>query len=186
MLIDPDVNPDLRGFPMYDLKHWHEQNLHHPKQLYRRQQPATRAAPHPVRHPDSPVYAAVMIKQANNPAMKRSTVVTMLKDGATISDIPDRRSDYGFDSVQDLQNGTFFAQKGGSISDAHSVIEINGDWGIVACWGGDPFTTPWYPYYLGTFSTDKDVLQNGKDFSRTTYALRSKHCSRKRVQYNYP
>ena len=67
-------------------------------------------------------------------------------------------------------------QKGGSISDAHSVIEINGDWGIVACWGGDPDTAPWYPYYLETFSPDKNALQNGKDLSRTMVCLRSRHC----------
>jgi hypothetical protein len=35
--------------------------------------------------------------------------------------------------------------------------------GIVACWGGDPVTAPWYPYYLEIFSPDKDVLQSGKD-----------------------
>jgi hypothetical protein len=107
---------------------------------------------------------AIVLSQDDNPAMKRQTIVTMLKDGAAISALHNsRRSGYGFDSISDLHDGTFFAQKGGSISDAHSVIEINGDWGIVACWGGDPVTAPWYPYYLETFSPDKDALQNGKD-----------------------
>ena len=107
---------------------------------------------------------AIVLSQDDNPAMKRQTIINMLKDGAAISALHDnRRSGYGFDSISDLHNSTFFAQKGGSIADAHSVIEINGDWGIVACWGGDPVTAPWYPHYLETFSPDKDALQNGKD-----------------------
>ncbi len=106
---------------------------------------------------------AIVLSPDDNPAMRRETIVKMLKDGAAISAIPGRRSGYGFDSVSDLHNGTFFAQKGGSISDAHSAIEINGEWGLVICWGGDPVTAPWYPYYLETFSPDKDALQNGKD-----------------------
>ena len=60
----------------------------------------------------------------------------MLKHGAAISAIPGLNPVTASTAFRILHNGTFFAQKGGSISDAHSAIEINGEWGLVICWGG--------------------------------------------------
>lgn len=57
---------------MYDLKHWQGQNLHHHKQLYQAAAATGYACVTLTQYgtPDSPVYAAVMIKRANNPEQR--------------------------------------------------------------------------------------------------------------------
>jgi CubicO group peptidase (beta-lactamase class C family) len=106
---------------------------------------------------------AILLSNDDSPALKRETIVTMLENGVQNTKKNGGRSGYGFDGISDLGGGRFYAQKGGSISSAHSVVEINGDWGCVAVWGGNPVTAPWYPNYLEEFSPDKDVLAAGKD-----------------------
>jgi CubicO group peptidase (beta-lactamase class C family) len=76
---------------------------------------------------------AILTSQDDSPALKRSTIVTMFEKGAAIFDPKKgRRSGFGFDAITDEGNGQFFALKGGALTDAHSVIEIGGDWGSVS------------------------------------------------------
>jgi CubicO group peptidase (beta-lactamase class C family) len=106
---------------------------------------------------------AILVSSDDSPALKRQTIVTMFGNGVTNHKMNGGRSGYGFDGISDLGGGSFYAQKGGTLASAHSVVEINGDWACVAVWGGNPVTAPWYPNYLEEFSPDKDVLVSGDD-----------------------
>ena len=83
--------------------------------------------------------AAIILSQHDTPVLKRKTIVSMFEKGAALSK-KGQRSGYGFDTISDEGDGMFFALKGGALTDAHAVIEIDGDWGSVSC-----FTTPMLP-----------------------------------------
>lgn len=74
---------------------------------------------------------AILIDQHDSPVLKRETIVSKFKRGAALSK-EGHRSGYGFDSIIDENNGQFFALKGGALTDAHSAIVIDGDWGSVS------------------------------------------------------
>jgi CubicO group peptidase (beta-lactamase class C family) len=90
---------------------------------------------------------AILISQKDNPAIHRSTLVSMLKAGAQLS-AAGLRAGYGFDDVNNLGNGQFYAQKGGSLGSSASSLQFNKDWGFTMLWGngepGEP-NQPWYP-----------------------------------------
>ncbi len=75
---------------------------------------------------------AIMISQDDSPVLKRKTLVSMFGNGAALSK-KGYRSGYGFDGIVDEGGGLFYALKGGALSDAHAVIDIDGDWGSVSC-----------------------------------------------------
>jgi N-acyl-D-amino-acid deacylase len=97
--------------------------------------------------------AAIVASQEGNPALKWSTILEMLNNGVINEMKYGGRPGYGFDDVSKLDGGGYYTQKGGSLDDAHSIFEVNGDWGLVALWGGDPVAAPWYPYYIETLLT---------------------------------
>jgi CubicO group peptidase (beta-lactamase class C family) len=107
--------------------------------------------------------ATLVANTSDSPALKRSTLVTMLENGILNHHDHGGRSGYGFDDIYKNDDGSYYVQKGGSIDDAHSIFEVNGDWGLVGLWGGDPVSAPWYPFYLEKFTPDKDTLKDGHD-----------------------
>jgi len=106
--------------------------------------------------------AAIVATEDNSSALSSNTIAVMLNKAVTNELTHKGRAGYGFDGVN-LGSGQFYAPKGGSLADSHRIFEVNGDWGLVGVWGGDPVTSPWYPYYLEQFSPQKDALMNEKD-----------------------
>ncbi len=98
---------------------------------------------------------AILIDPADNPALKRTTIVNdMLVPGAAVLAAQealgntDPRSGYGLDGIRNLGGGTFYGQKGGLISNAASILQFNGDWGFAAvfdCPATRPPGVVWYP-----------------------------------------
>jgi len=78
-----------------------------------------------------------MIDQKDNPALKRTTITSMLSDGATLTAAGMGRAGYGFDALVNQGGGNFYAQKGGSLASSGNVLEFNGQWGFALCWGGE-------------------------------------------------
>jgi hypothetical protein len=54
-----------------------------------------------------------MIDQKDNPALKRTTITSMLSDGATLTAAGMGRVGYGFDALVNQGGGNFYGQKGG-------------------------------------------------------------------------
>jgi CubicO group peptidase (beta-lactamase class C family) len=94
---------------------------------------------------------AILISQKDNASLQRATLVKMLTAGARMTAAGNSRAGYGFDWVQNLGNGQFWAQKGGSLGSSASVLQFNGDWGFTMLWGnGQPGqlpNQPWYPNF---------------------------------------
>ena len=97
---------------------------------------------------------AILISQKDNASVTRATLTKMLNAGAAMSAAGNSRAGYGFDSVNALSGGQFYAQKGGSLGSSASVLQFNGDWGFPMLWGnGQPGTSgvaappgpSWYP-----------------------------------------
>ena len=74
---------------------------------------------------------AILISRHDSSVLKRETIIGMFEKGAALSHAG-QLSGYGFDTIVDQGDGKFFAIKGGALSDAHSVIDIDGDWGSVS------------------------------------------------------
>ncbi len=127
---------------------------------------------------------AMMIDPSDTAAMKRSTVADMLKKGAAYQQflatpagaallaagkalVNDGapRAGYGFDGVSNYGNGTFYAQKGGDLTDlCNSVIEFNDDWGFVMCWATPPTAGgTWYPDFPDVMNITKTVSWSATD-----------------------
>jgi CubicO group peptidase (beta-lactamase class C family) len=92
---------------------------------------------------------AILINQHDNPALKRATITGMLSAAARLSAAGYQRAGYGLDSAVDYGGGNFYGQKGGVLVDSASVLQFDGQWGFVLCWGSPaqmPGATPsWYP-----------------------------------------
>ncbi len=74
---------------------------------------------------------AILTTSDDSPVLKRQTIVERFTRGAVLTG-ENHRAGYGFDFIFDEPGGQFKALKGGALSDAHSVIEIDGDWGSVS------------------------------------------------------
>jgi hypothetical protein len=103
---------------------------------------------------------AILISQQDNPALKRSTLVSMLEAGANMADAGFGAA-YGFDWVNNLGGGQFYAQKGGSLGSSSSVLQFNGDCGFTMLWGsGEPGSLPnqsWYPNFPSVMNIAKET-----------------------------
>ncbi|MEP6494618.1 MAG: serine hydrolase [bacterium] len=107
---------------------------------------------------------AILVSKDDNPAMPRHAISAMLQHASTVSAAGGGRAGYGFDGAADLGGDSFYAQKGGSISDAHSVVQFNGDWGYVACWAGEPTVAhDWYPDYNNVMDVAKTAFVSAAD-----------------------
>jgi CubicO group peptidase (beta-lactamase class C family) len=100
--------------------------------------------------PDLARLVAIFIDQQDNPALKRSTITSMLNRAAAVfTQFGNNRAGYGLDQVATQSGGFYYGQKGGEIINAAGVLQFSGDWGFALCFGGPaqiPGTRPvWYP-----------------------------------------
>jgi CubicO group peptidase (beta-lactamase class C family) len=97
---------------------------------------------------------AILISQDDNPATKRSTLVSMLSAAAEESARGDDAG-HGFDHVEDLGKGWFYAHKLGFTASCCGVLQFRRDWGFIMLWGsGRPRQVPnsWYPDFRPVMS----------------------------------
>jgi CubicO group peptidase (beta-lactamase class C family) len=112
---------------------------------------------------------AIMQSGDDNPAMKRSTLESMMNNAvATLKDwngkTTDLRAGHGWDGAAALGNHRFYGQKGGSLNTTGNVLEFNGDWGFAMCWGGKPDAAAgWYPDYPAVMNVAKATLAGAPD-----------------------
>ncbi len=112
---------------------------------------------------------AILLSQDDNPAMKRSTINTMMDNAvATIQawsgKTSDLRAGHGWDGAGAQANHRYYGQKGGSLDTSGNVLEINGDWGFAMCWGGKATAASgWYPDYPDVMNVAKNALANAAD-----------------------
>jgi len=107
---------------------------------------------------------AILISQSDNPALKRDTIVSMLMTGSALSAAGMGRAGYGFDYLQNFNNGQFYGQKGGSLDSSGNVLEFNGDWGFAMQWGGQATAaTAWYPDYPAVMNIAKSTMWSVTD-----------------------
>jgi CubicO group peptidase (beta-lactamase class C family) len=110
---------------------------------------------------------AILIDKKDNPALKRKTIVSMLKDGAALTAAGMGRAGYGLDAAVDQGGGNFYGQKGGELINAASVLQFNGQWGFTVCWGSPaqvPNVAPsWYPDFGAAMSIAMGVSWSAGD-----------------------
>ena len=112
---------------------------------------------------------AIMQSPDDNPAMKRSTIESMMTHAVTTlkdwsGKTTDLRAGHGWDGAAALGNHKFYGQKGGSLNTSGNVLEFNGDWGFAMCWGGKPGAAAgWYPDFPAVMDVAKAALVNAPD-----------------------
>ncbi|MEJ2853712.1 MULTISPECIES: serine hydrolase [unclassified Saccharothrix] len=112
---------------------------------------------------------AVLVRQADSPGIKRSTVSMMLGNAVQTATTwqgktTDLRAGHGWDAAAAQPNSRFYGQKGGLLSTSGNVLQINGDWGLVMCWGGIPTAAAgWYPDYPDVMTAAQNSLANADD-----------------------
>jgi CubicO group peptidase (beta-lactamase class C family) len=112
---------------------------------------------------------AILLSQDDNPAMKRSTINTMLSNAvSTIQAWKDKpgkhRAGHGWDNASAQADNRYWAQKGGSLSTSGNVLQINGDWGFAMCWGGKATAaSDYYPNYPEVMDIAKSALAGAAD-----------------------
>jgi CubicO group peptidase (beta-lactamase class C family) len=99
--------------------------------------------------PDLACLVSIFLDTKDNPALKRSTITSMLNKAAAALKAYGNRAGYGLDSVIAQSGGLFYGQKGGEIINAAGVLQFNGAWGFALCFDS-PAQTPgsspvWYP-----------------------------------------
>jgi CubicO group peptidase (beta-lactamase class C family) len=106
---------------------------------------------------------AILVHQADNPAMKRATIDAMMTS-AVATGQTFGRAGHGWDGAAAQANNRFYAQKGGSLSTVGNVLQISGDWGFAMCWGGKATAaTAWYPNYPAVMDVAKNELASAPD-----------------------
>lgn len=74
---------------------------------------------------------AVLTSQEDSPVLKWQTIVKHFTRGVQLT-TNNHRAGYGFDALCVGNDGKFSGLKGGALDDAHSAIDIDGDWGSVS------------------------------------------------------
>jgi CubicO group peptidase (beta-lactamase class C family) len=110
---------------------------------------------------------AILIKKGNNPALKRSTITTMLSNAVACGQKYGSRAGHGFDGAADLGDDKYKAQKGGSLETSGNALSFNGDWGMVVCWSGKLIAQyqgqDWYPYFPAVMNIAKSTSWGSGD-----------------------
>ncbi|MFL6656740.1 MAG: serine hydrolase [Massilia sp.] len=112
---------------------------------------------------------AIMQSPDDNPAMKRSTIESMMNNAianvqAWNGKTTDLRAGHGWDGAASLGNHKFYGQKGGLLNTSGNVLEFNGDWGFAMCWGGTPTAAAgWYPDFAAVMDVAKSALAGASD-----------------------
>jgi CubicO group peptidase (beta-lactamase class C family) len=107
---------------------------------------------------------AILISQNDNPALKRATLASMLSAGAKLNAAGMGRAGYGFDYLQNFNDGRFYGQKGGSLDSSGNVLQFDGDWGFAMQWGGKAYAaTGFYPNYPAVMNVAKSAAWGNED-----------------------
>jgi hypothetical protein len=109
---------------------------------------------------------AIMIDSQDNPALKRTTISSMLSAAAALqASGPNLRAGYGLDGAQRLGSDSYYGQKGGLIANAASVFQFRDQWGFVLCFGnsGQNRNPSWYPDFDAVMNIAKNVSWSSID-----------------------
>lgn len=108
---------------------------------------------------------AAMIDTGDTAMMKRSTLTTMLGDGAALTAAGLGRAGYGFDALMSQGSDNYYGQKGGSLPTSNNVLEFNGQWGFVMFWASPPTGAEpsWYPDYPSVMNIAKSTAWGAAD-----------------------
>ncbi|HXW30411.1 MAG TPA: hypothetical protein VEK55_13695 [Xanthobacteraceae bacterium] len=86
--------------------------------------------------PDLARLVAIFIDQQDNPALKRSTITSMLNRAAAVfTEFGNNRAGYRLDQAATQSGGLYYGQKGGEIINAAGVLQFNRDWCFALCFG---------------------------------------------------
>lgn len=118
--------------------------------------------------PDLARLVSIFIDRHDNPALKRSTIASMLNRAAAVfTEFGNNRAGYGLDAVATQSDGFYYGQKGGEIINAAGVLQFNGDWGFALCFGSPaqiPGTSPvWYPDFTPMMNIAKSASWSAAD-----------------------
>ncbi|MDQ3983317.1 MAG: serine hydrolase [Actinomycetota bacterium] len=94
--------------------------------------------------------AAILISTGDHPALKRSTIETMMDNAIACQAAFSERAGHGFDRAATRSGGRYYGQKGGSLSTSGNVFQLDGEWGVIVNWGGKPLSPKaagWYPNF---------------------------------------
>lgn len=112
---------------------------------------------------------AIMQSHDDNPAMKRSTIETMLTNSVATfatwsAKVEHPRAGHGLDVAVAHGNHNFYGQKGGILNTTGNALQFNDDWGIAMCWGGQPEAAAgWYPDFPAVMDVAKAALAGAPD-----------------------
>jgi hypothetical protein len=118
--------------------------------------------------PDLARLVSIFIDQHDNPALKRSTITSMLNRAAAVfTEFGNNRAGYGLDAVATQNAGFYYGQKGGEIINAAGVLQFDGEWGFALCFGSPaqlPGATPvWYPDFTPMMNIAKSASWSSAD-----------------------
>ena len=118
--------------------------------------------------PDLARLVSIFIDQNDNPALKRSTITSMLNRAAAVFiQFGENRAGYGLDAVSTQSGGFYYGQKGGEIINAAGVLQFDQDWGFALCFDSPaqiPGTGPiWYPDFTPMMNIAKSASWSSTD-----------------------
>ena len=100
-----------------------------------------------------------MLSTSDNPALKRTTITSMMMNAVTAGRSLGQRAGHGWDGAASVGGGKYYGQKGGSLDTSGNVLEFNGDWGFAMCWAGKliaPYKGKgWYPDFTAVMDIAK-------------------------------
>lgn len=112
---------------------------------------------------------AILLSQEDNPAMKRSTINTMMDNAVSTIQTWVNKTDkphagHGWNDAGAQANHRYYGYKGGSLDTSSNVLQINGNWGFAMCWGGQATAgSGWYPDYPAVMDIAKNAFANAGD-----------------------
>lgn len=102
---------------------------------------------------------AIMLSTSDNPALKRSTITSMMMNAVTAGSTFGQRAGHGWDGAASVGGGKYYGQKGGSLDTSGNVLQFNADWGFAMCWAGKliaPYKGKgWYPDFTAVMDIAK-------------------------------
>ncbi len=119
--------------------------------------------------PDLGRLIAILLNPEDNPAMERSTIVSMMEHAIETKEAWKGKTDslragHGWDDAATRPGMRFYGQKGGSLETSGNVLQIDGDWGFSMCWGGKATAADnWYPNYPAVMNVARSALAGAND-----------------------
>jgi len=102
---------------------------------------------------------AILVSTSDNPALKRSSITTMMANAVSAAATFGQRAGHGWDGAMSVGGGKYYGQKGGSLDTSGNVLQFSGDWGFAMCWAGKliaPYKGgSWYPNFEAVMDVAK-------------------------------